>query len=291
MRRALTSGFSVVPPILAKAALAVTLAAAALYLLLLVGMFAFQRQFLFVPAEGPIEPAEAGLFGYELAHFQSEDGLAIPYWRHRPADRAAPLILYFHGNGGGLHLFAPSLRRMAEQGFAVGAMGYRGYPGAPGSPSEAALVADAKRFARTMLAEEPERPLVLWGYSLGSGVATQLAEALSEERVLVLEAPFTSARDRAGEIYPFLPVAWLMRDPFDSLSRIDNVGSALFVMHGEADGVIPSAHSERLFAAAREPKLRVSHPQAGHFDLDAFGAYQAAFAFIADHAGAAAPAP
>ncbi|HEV7254405.1 MAG TPA: alpha/beta fold hydrolase [Mesorhizobium sp.] len=279
------------PPVLAKAVLVLALLAAGLYLLVAMGMFAFQRQFLFVPMEGPIEPAEAGLFGYELAHFQSADRLDIPYWRHRPADGSAPLILFFHGNGGGLHVFAPSLRRLAEQGFAVGAMAYRGYPGAPGAPSEEALVADAKLFAQAMTAAEPERPLVLWGYSLGSGIATQLAEALDGERVVVLEAPFTSARDRAGELYPFLPVGWLMRDPFDSLSRIGSIGSALFVMHGEADGVIPSAHSERLFAAAKEPKLRVSHPQADHFNLEAFGAYDAAFEFIAEHAGAAAPAP
>jgi fermentation-respiration switch protein FrsA (DUF1100 family) len=112
--------------------------------------------------------------------------------------------------------------------------------------------------------------VILWGESLGSGVATLLA---TERKVagVILQAPFTSAVDRAREIYPFVPVRLLALDRFDNLSRITTINAPLLIVHGEKDHVIPADHGRRLLAAALEPKRGVFVPHADHNDLYAFG--------------------
>jgi fermentation-respiration switch protein FrsA (DUF1100 family) len=71
---------------------------------------------------------------------------------------------------------------------------------------------------------------------------------------VILEAPFTSAADIARLSYWFMPVGLLMRDQFRSLDHIEGVTAPLFVLHGDADGVVPMAHGRRIFEAAAEPK-------------------------------------
>ena len=99
----------------------------------------------------------------------------------------------------------------------------------------------------------PPQRIVVFGESLGSGVAVALA-ATHRIGGLVLEAPFTSAADIGAAAYWFLPVRLLMKDPFRSDTRIGKVTAPLLVLHGARDGVVPIAHGERLFSLANEPK-------------------------------------
>ncbi len=149
-------------------------------------------------------------------------------------------------------------------------MEYRGYRGAPGSPSETALIADAVALVETLHVQYPERPLILWGYSLGSGVATQTAYQLRGRVAitrLVLEAPFTSIANLGQEIFPYFPVRHILRDPFDSIGVIAMVGIPVTILHGTADTIVPYAHGERLFAAAQQPKTFLAFPGSTHFGL------------------------
>ena len=116
---------------------------------------------------------------------------------------------------------------------------------------------------------------MLWGESLGGGIATALAAEAAAAgrpvRALILQAPFTSVWARAGELYPFVPARWLVLDRFDNLARIDAIAAPLLIIHGEADTIVPAAHGRKLLEAAKEPKRGVFIPGAGHNDLDAFG--------------------
>lgn len=253
------------------------LLALGLYLLACLALVAGQRHLMYFPYAGPTDPAQAGLAGFATAHFTAEDGLSIPYWQHGGA--RGPIILYLHGNGGGLHAFVPPLGWMAEHGLAVAAMEYRGFGDAPGSPSETALVADALALYDHLAETQPGRPVVAWGYSLGSGVATQLAAARPVAG-LVLEAPFSAALDLAKDHYPFFPVGLLMADPYVSRDAIRQVRAPIFIMHGTADRIVPLASGERLFAAAPEPKTFRRYEGAGHLDLIDTPAYGDALAFI-----------
>jgi uncharacterized protein len=127
----------------------------------------------------------------------------------------------------------------------------------------------------------PSSPVVLWGHSLGSGVAVGLAARHPVAKV-ILEAPFSSTVDVAALRFPIVPVRWLMLDQFRSDQRIDAVRAPLLIMHGERDWVIPIRFGERLFQLAHEPKRFVRFPGGNHDDLDRYGAVAVAQRFIAD---------
>ena len=116
---------------------------------------------------------------------------------------------------------------------------------------------------------------MVWGFSLGSGVAVALA---AEQPVgkLILEAPYTSIVDIAGALLRLVPVRWLVRDQFRSDERIAHVTAPLLIMHGAHDSTIPIVHGERLFALAHEPKRFVWFPEGGHDNLDNYGAIETA---------------
>jgi fermentation-respiration switch protein FrsA (DUF1100 family) len=122
---------------------------------------------------------------------------------------------------------------------------------------------------------------VLWGESLGTGVAVALAAERPVGRLL-LEAPFTSAVEIGAAAYPFLPVRLLMRDPFRSDERIARVTVPVLIMHGERDAVVPIAYGEKLFALIRAPKRFIRIANAGHNDKDAHGAPAIVRRFLAE---------
>ena len=235
---------------------------------------------LYVPYAGPTEPAKAGLPNFTRSSFPASDGVSIPYWEH---NAEGPIVLYFHGNGGGLHAFVPALDWLGAQGLHVVAMEYRGFPGAPGVPGEKALVADAIALFDVIKARYPQRPIAIWGYSLGSGVAVQLAAA-RKPAALILEAPFSATVDRARQMFPLFPVSWLMHDQYRSRDYIGAVHAPVLILHGAKDSIIPIGLGEALYARASAPKTFKSYPDAGHLDLIATPAYQDALGFIREHA-------
>jgi fermentation-respiration switch protein FrsA (DUF1100 family) len=168
---------------------------------------------------------------------------------------------------------------MTSDGAGLVALSYRGYAGSSGHPSERGILQDAAAaYAFATARYAPDR-IVLWGFSLGTGVAVALA---SEQPIgkLILEAPYTSTVDIAGAVFPLVPVRWLMRDQFRSDERIARVKAPLLVMHGTDDPVIPISFGERLFALAHEPKQLVRFPGGGHDNLDDYGAIETARQFI-----------
>ena len=141
----------------------------------------------------------------------------------------------------------------------------------------------AYAFATTRY--EPSR-LALWGESLGTGVAVALA-ATHPVAAIILDAPFTSAAAVGAAHYPFLPVRWLVKDPFYSDRRIVDVRAPVLVLHGARDDVIPIALGEELFALIPGPKQFVRFAAAGHNDLDHYGAMQTVREFLAKTFGEA----
>src|SRR5207248_7270971 len=159
------------------------------------------------------------------------------------------------------------------------ALSYRGYFGSSGAPSEQGLLKDAATAYAFTTARYSADKIVIWGFSLGTGVAVALAAEQPIGR-LILEAPYSSVLDVAATMFPFFPVRLVMRDPFRSDQRIASVNVPLLIMHGENDPAISIVFGERLFALAREPKKFVRFPEGGHNDLDNFGASAVARQFI-----------
>jgi uncharacterized protein len=238
-----------------------------------------QRSLMYFPDRAHVTPAEAGLPEAEQVTLTASDGVQVAAWHVPPRD-GKPVIVYFHGNGGALRFRVPRFRKLVDDGIGLVALEYRGYGSSAGSPSEQGLIADGEAAYGFAAARYPAQQLVLWGESLGSGVAIAVAAERPLGRV-ILEAPFTSAVALGSEHYWYLPVRLLMKDQFRSDSRIGKVTAPLMIMHGVHDRVVPYAMGERLFDLANRPKHFVRFLDGGHEDLDANGALDAVARFLA----------
>jgi hypothetical protein len=253
--------------------------AVAAYGVITAGLFLGQRRLLYRPDRRRPELGDLALLGVREAALATKDGLSLVSW-YLPPPAGRAVVAYFHGNGGHIGYRAERLRRFAGAGCGVLLAEYRGYGGNLGKPSEAGLFADGAAALDFLESEGIERDrLVLWGESLGSGVAVHLAVS-RQIGCLVLEAPFTSVAAAAQLHYPFVPAKPMVRDKFDSLSRIGRVAAPLLVLHGERDRVVPARMGRALLAAATAPKEGWFAPEAGHENLTQFGALEAALTFI-----------
>jgi fermentation-respiration switch protein FrsA (DUF1100 family) len=244
-------------------------------------LFLAQRRFVFVPPQSVHPtPAAAGWPEAEEAVIATADGERVIVWQTPPRGDK-PVVIFFHGNGEIVAWRAPQHRQLTVDGTGVVALSYRGYMGSTGSPTEEGLLQDAEAALQFTTSRYPSSPVVLWGHSLGSGVAVALAARHLVAKV-ILEAPFSSSVDVAALRFPIMPVRWLMLDQFRSDQRIDAVRAPLLIMHGEQDWVIPIGQGERLFKLAHEPKRFVRFPAGNHVDLDRHGAIAVAQQFIAE---------
>jgi fermentation-respiration switch protein FrsA (DUF1100 family) len=236
-------------------------------------MYLAQRRFIYFPDSYRMMPGAAGLQNVVERIIATPDGERLIAWYGKAAP-GQPTLLYFHGNGGALDGRAERIHNYLARGRGMFMMSYRGYSGSSGSPSEAANVADAK-LAFNALVKEGVSPgeIILYGESLGTGVAVQVA---AEKPVagVILDSPFTSIVERAGQLYPWLPVGLLLQDRYESIRHIRDVHVPIFILHGEADEVVPADMGRRLFAAANEPKEIKTLPGAGHVDHYNFGSFE-----------------
>lgn len=241
--------------------------ALAVYAFVVVVMFMAQRSLIYPAAAISPRLADYGLPGLQAVQTEPEPGLTLSHWYHPPARPDEALIIIFHGNGSDLGNAVLKMRPFISAGFGVLATGYRGYSGNPGKPSETGLTADALSVVDWAMAQGygPER-LVYYGESLGTAVAVKVASERPPS-ALVLEAPPSSIADVAAAHYWYLPVRWLIRDPWDSLSRVASLRTSLMILHGEKDRIVPVRFGRRLFEAAAEPKRAIWHPEALHTDI------------------------
>jgi uncharacterized protein len=246
----------------------------------LVLMYVFQRALMYFPDTTRTPPARAGLPQAKEVVLTASDGEKLVAWYVAPRGDK-PVVLYFQGNGGALNLRIHRFAWIIAEGYGLLALSYRGYGGSTGRPSEEGLIRDARAAYDYAAARTPANRIVLFGESLGTGVATALA-AECDIGGLILDAPYTSAVDVGAAAYPFAPVRWMMKDTFRSDERIAKVSAPVLVLHGERDGVVPIRFGERLFALAREPKRMVRFAAGNHVDLDGYGAIDAVKAFLAE---------
>ena len=240
-----------------------------------------QRKLMYFPDPTRTAPAAAGLPAAEEVLLTTADVEKVIAW-HVPPKGDRPVVLYFHGNGGSLAGRAKRFRAFTADGTGLFALSYRGYGGSTGRPTETGLIADADAAYALVAARYPVERIVVWGESLGTGVAVAVAESHKISQ-LVLESPFTSAADVGARGYWFLPVHLLMKDPFHSDERIGKVTVPLLILHGTDDAVVPFALGEKLFAMANEPKRFLRFEGGGHNNLDQFGAQNAIKAFLDWH--------
>jgi uncharacterized protein len=258
-------------------------AALLLYVIAVAGLFAVQRRLLFLPDRMPPDPERAGVPEVVVRQVRTEDGLSLLAWYVPPSGPADFTVLLLHGNAGSIAHRAGRLRALNALGWGVLLLEYRGYGGNPGSPSEDGLVLDARAGLASLRAMGvADSRILLWGESLGTGLAVRLASENAVGGVL-LDSPYTSIADAAARQYPFVPVHWLIRDRFEALGRMSRVKSPVFVMQGSADRLVPPEMGRALVDAAGGVTGLWVAEGARHVDLGPYGAVEAAAAFVRAH--------
>ena len=227
---------------LKKAALNLVFAALA-YALLVGGARLLHRRVLYQPPDDEVVTVPEGSV---LLTARAADGVSVNALDFA-SPTAARTIVHFHGNAETVDANAFLAREMKKRGFAMVLVEYRGYGRSRGnSPNEEGLYLDAAAILDVLAARGigPDR-VVLWGQSLGTGVAAEMA-ARGRGARLALVAPFTSTVDMAARIVPFLPASMVMGDRYDTLSKAPGITVPTLVVHGDIDDVIPFEQGEKV---------------------------------------------
>ena len=237
------------------------------FVVVLVAMWRLQERIVWQPPRLAVYPSgEARRIDYA-----SDDGQPLFSYLVGDPSRAPGLVIAFHGNADLAAWTVPWATEVHRRtGWAVMVAEYRGYGGLAGSPDYLSSQRDARatyRFAREQLGVDARR-IALYGHSLGSAIATELASEHAPS-VLILEAPFTSARDMARRMLAPAAVVWsaVARVHFDTRSSVATLDVPTWVAHGERDGIIPVRMGRAVHASARVPGELLLVPGASHNDL------------------------
>ena len=224
-----------------------------IYVMVLILLFIFQRNLMY-------HPDENNYFGdrlevdIEKVYINTSDNLNLLGWFHKKDLKKFKTIVYFHGNAGKLENRIHKLNHFKDMNVNFLILAWRGFSGNEGKPSEQGLYVDGSS-AITWLKNLGlnEEDVILYGESLGTGIATHLAQK-NNYAGLVLETPFTSMVEAAKNFYPYIPVGLLLRDKYKNDQKIKNINIPVLVMHGEADQIIPFWMGKKIYEIANQPK-------------------------------------
>ena len=218
-------------------------------------LYVFQEKMIFFPGKRIVDtPGSIGLH-YEDVYLVTEDDVRIHGWYVPHVDEKAT-VLFFHGNAGNISHRLDSISIFHDLGLSVFIIDYRGYGRSEGRPSEKGTYRDAMAAWNYLVDDRRLRPdeIILFGRSLGGGVAAGLAARVSPAAV-ILESTFTSIKELGKHYFPYLPVSWIARVRYPVDEDISSFNCPVLVIHSEQDDVVPYRYGQRLFANAREPKM------------------------------------
>jgi hypothetical protein len=253
------------------------------YLLAVILMVALQRQLMYFPSkEWLVNPAD---YQIQTVTYPTADHIPLTSWYVAPK-KNMPVFVLFHGNAGNISERAFKQQFFTQRGYGFLLAEYRGYGRNAGSPSENGLYSDA-RAAITWLVKTQkidESRIILYGESIGSGIASQMAVEFKKSKALILEAPFTSGVNIVGDVYPWLLFfKYLTLDQYDNLSKAPYFSMPVLIVSGDHDSVIPQRHSTQLMAAVGSPVQKLVTLKGGdHSNLADFGLLETIADFIKD---------
>jgi fermentation-respiration switch protein FrsA (DUF1100 family) len=263
--------------------------AAVCYLLVLLALRLSEARMLYVPGGSRtlLDPPAGLDLDVRKVTVTASDGVRLVSWA-MPVDRGSGYwLLICHGNAGniseaGRPYHYAGLRAL---GLSLFAFDYRGYGESEGVPTEEGLYRDADaayHYLRDTLGVPPER-IVLFGHSLGSAVAIELASRVPAAG-LIVDGALTSVVERAQELFPYAPVRWIAASRYLSIDRVGRMTLPKLFLHAREDEVIPLGHGRRLYEAAAPPKrfveLRGTHGDT--FEVDSAAYFGAIGRFVAE---------
>jgi uncharacterized protein len=230
----------------------------------------FQERFIFIRYRLGSRYRFRFTMPFEERFVQVQDGSRL-HALYFKATAPLGVVLYFHGNTGTLRRWGKHAAKFLEMGYDVLMPDPRGYGKSRGRLSEAALHADARHWYDSLMAHWTPADVVVYGRSLGSGLATPLAAAV-HPRMLLLETPFANLVDVARYYLPILPYRLLLRYRFENDKAMRQMRCPVYLFHGRRDTVVPYTSALRLYAAipAHVQRELFTFPKAHHNDLVRF---------------------
>jgi len=225
----------------------------AIYFLVLVFLYFYQRNLLYHPNENNYSGDKISV-DIEKVKIQTADNIELLGWYHKKNLKDYKTLVYFHGNAGSLENRIHKLNHFQDMNVNFLIIAWRGFNGNKGKPSERGLYVDGKSAIDWLKKKGvDEKNLILYGESLGTGVATHLAQNKNYAGV-ILETPFTSMVDAAKNFYPYIPINLLLKDKFENFKKVKNINTPILVMHGEVDQIVPFSMGKKIYEIANNPK-------------------------------------
>jgi uncharacterized protein len=244
-------------------------------------MSLLQRLLIYTPNSIKPDISAINVIGMQEIIIHTSDGLSLISW-YKAARKGRPTLLYLQGNSGNIEDRAQIIRPYLEKGYGILLLGYRGYGGNPGRPKEQGLYRDGNAAWQYLTRKNiPAACIIIYGESLGTGVAIELA-VHHPAGALVLLAPYTSMDDVGAHLYPYLPVRLLLKDHFNSLAKIAMIKFPILMLAAKNDEVVPLYLTKQLYDASVSKKL-VVYAHLSHNQLPG-SVQQAVIEFIEKHA-------
>ena len=224
-----------------------------IYLSVLVYLFFFQRNLLYLPNENNYSGDKLKV-DIDEVQIKTPDNINLLGWFHKKDLNKFKTIVYFHGNAGKLENRIHKLNHFKDMDINFLIISWRGFSENSGKPTEQGLYKDGKSaidWLKNMGLDDKD--IILYGESLGTGIAIEIAQNKNFAG-LILETPFTSMIDAAKNVYPYIPVGLLLKDRYENDKKIKNINIPLLVMHGEEDQIIPFKMGKKIYEIANKPK-------------------------------------
>ena len=242
-------------------------------------LYLLQDRLIFLPQPLMDRPAGPHVRPASL----ERDDVTLRGWVVNP-DASGPLVIYFGGNAEELSGLVETFARLPAT---TVLMNYRGYGESEGSPAAAKLIADARAVAHGMAERWGDgRPLILFGRSIGSGIAAQAARAAQVDG-LILMSPYRTLTQLARHHMPWMPVGRLLRQRIDTTAALDTLPPRILVLYGRRDHIIPTAESRALVRLLDPPPVVVEFDAGHNVALTHAGIWPHVKAFLSAHASGA----
>ena len=223
------------------------------YAIVIIFIYFYQRNLLYHPSENNYQNDEIK-FEYEEVNIEVEGEIELKSWLIKKDFKKYKTLVVFHGNAGHLSNRIYKLNELYKLNINILLISWRGFSGNKGSPTEQNLYKDANASIKWLNEQKISNDqIILYGESLGSGVAVEMAK-INNFNSIILESPFTSIENTAKIYYPYLPVKLLLKDRYDSISKIKMINTPILIMHGKKDDVVPISMGKELFHKANNPK-------------------------------------
>jgi len=240
------------------------------YLVICAVLWERQAHFIFFPYPVVTTTPASDSVSFEDVRIPTDHGALAGWWIPSTSGNSK-VLLYLHGNGGNIGSNADPAIRLCRIGPSVLIFDYRGYGNSSGPfPSEKRVYQDSEAAWQYLVGTRhvDTRNIFIYGHSLGSAIAIELAIHHPDAGGLISESGFTSVLDVAnhGGTLQIFPVRFLLTQHFDSISKVQRLRIPVLFIHGLADHVVPPSMAKTLFDASPQPKQLLLIPGGDHED-------------------------